>query len=51
MVIHSGDFDYSSDPDGWDDLITTELGADYPYFADVGNHDTGEWSDYQQKLE
>ncbi|MCH8937672.1 MAG: PKD domain-containing protein, partial [Gemmatimonadetes bacterium] len=51
MVIHLGDFDYSSDPDGWDNLITSVLGFDYPYFATIGNHDTGEWSTYQQKLE
>lgn len=50
MVIHSGDFDYGSNPDGWDARITKILGADYPYFACVGNHDLDAWPRYQQKL-
>ena len=54
MVMHQGDFDYGGDPDGWDGLITDVLGSDYPYFASVGNHDTGDWSGsggYQAKLQ
>ncbi len=53
MVLHQGDFDYGDDPDAWDDLITDVLGADFPYFASVGNHDTVAWSGsggYQEKL-
>jgi predicted phosphodiesterase len=38
-VIHSGDFDYDDDPLAWDTQINDVLGADFPYFASVGNHD------------
>ena len=51
FVIHSGDFDYVDDPDAWDDQITGVLGDDYPYFANVGNHDVAEWEGYRAKLE
>jgi len=50
MVIHAGDYDYSDDPDRWDDQINRILGADYPYFAAIGNHDVAAWPGYQQKL-
>ena len=53
LVLHQGDFDYRDDPDGWDSLITDVLGADFPYFAAVGNHDTKRWygsNGYQAKL-
>ena len=49
MVIHAGDADYSSDPGNWDDNITSVLGADFPYFWAIGNHDTSARSGYQQK--
>ncbi|MDZ7288467.1 MAG: metallophosphoesterase [candidate division KSB1 bacterium] len=38
-VVHSGDFDYHDNPAAWDAQITNILGADFPYFACVGNHD------------
>ncbi|NIM96225.1 MAG: phytase [Anaerolineales bacterium] len=44
LVIHSGDFDYNDDPDGWDQQINDILGPDFPYFISVGNHDTSKWS-------
>ncbi|MFQ5556626.1 MAG: S-layer homology domain-containing protein [Acidimicrobiales bacterium] len=53
MVLHQGDFDYKSDPDAWDQLISDVLGTGFPYFASVGNHDDSAWdgSDgYQAKL-
>ena len=50
MVLHQGDFDYIDDPDAWDQQITAILGASFPYFASVGNHDVVAWSGYQQKL-
>ncbi len=53
MVLHQGDFDYRADPDAWDALITSVLGAEFPYFASIGNHDTKRFygSDgYQAKL-
>ncbi|MDE2961715.1 MAG: metallophosphoesterase [Chloroflexota bacterium] len=50
MVIHSGDFDYRDDPDGWDQQINETLGEDFPYFASIGNHDIVAWDGYQRKL-
>jgi len=53
LVLHQGDFDYQDDPGSWDVLITNVLGADFPYFASVGNHDTDRFYDangYQTKL-
>lgn len=53
MVLHQGDFDYSGNPTQWDDNITSILGPDFPYFASVGNHDTGSFygsGGYQAKL-
>ena len=51
MVIHSGDFDYQDDPDGWDQQINETLGEDFPYFASIGNHDILAWDGYQEKLQ
>jgi hypothetical protein len=54
LVLHQGDFDYEDDPDSWDALITSVLGADFPYFASIGNHDIEGFygSDgYQAKLQ
>ncbi len=53
MVLHQGDFDYVNNPDRWDQMITDVLGADFPYFASVGNHDESRWygpDGYQSKL-
>jgi len=56
MVMHVGDFGYSPETDpqtaiDWDAQITSVLGADYPYFGAIGNHDVATWSTYQQLLE
>lgn len=50
MVLHQGDFDYTDNPTAWDDQITSVLGANFPYFAVIGNHDVTQWAGYQQKL-
>jgi len=50
MVLHSGDVDYTDNPDNWDQQINDVLGSDFPYFASIGNHDVKVWSGYQQKL-
>ena len=50
MVLHQGDFEYTNNPNAWDQQINVVLGADFPYFASVGNHDVSAWSGYQQKL-
>ncbi|MEJ7733936.1 MAG: metallophosphoesterase [Polyangiaceae bacterium] len=49
-VIHNGDFDYGLDPDAFFSVVDTALGADYPYFASVGNHDAPSWTDYSAYL-
>ncbi len=53
LVLHQGDFDYRDDPDSWDELVTDVLGAEFPYFASVGNHDVRRFygpDGYQAKL-
>lgn len=53
FVLHQGDLDYAHDPDAWDAMVTEELGADFPYFASIGNHDSRRWDGpdgYQAKL-
>ncbi len=42
-VVHAGDFDYASDPQGWTAMIDSVLGSDFPYFAAPGNHDESAW--------
>ena len=43
LVVHQGDFDYDSNPAGFFATIDSVLGANFPYFASVGNHDIGSW--------
>eukprot|EP01121_Diplochlamys_sp_Union-15-3_P010984 TRINITY_DN314_c0_g1_i1.p1 TRINITY_DN314_c0_g1~~TRINITY_DN314_c0_g1_i1.p1 ORF type:complete len:609 (+),score=103.34 TRINITY_DN314_c0_g1_i1:55-1881(+) len=50
IVIHSGDFDYQSNPTAWENQINSILGADYPYFASMGNHEVAAWPGYRQVL-
>jgi hypothetical protein len=53
-VLHSGDFEYTDNPAAWDAQIDGVLGADFPYFATVGNHDELAWTGaggYQHYLE
>jgi hypothetical protein len=50
FVIHEGDFDYGLNPDGFFSVVDAELGATYPYFAAVGNHDAPEWEEYATHL-
>ncbi|WP_394823744.1 metallophosphoesterase [Pendulispora albinea] len=45
-VIHNGDFDYARDPDAFFQIVDKELGASFPYFGSVGNHDASSWSEY-----
>ncbi len=56
MVLHQGDFGYGNETNpqraiDWDAQVTAALGADFPYFGSVGNHDVGNWPTYQQLLE
>lgn len=57
LVVHSGDFDYEDDPNGWNREINRVLGNRFPYIASVGNHEVGPWwlfyhpwPSYQEKL-
>lgn len=52
-VLHQGDFDYAGDPAAWDAQISGILGANFPYFASVGNHDAARFygpGGYQELL-
>ena len=53
LVLHLGDLDYEDDPIAWDEMITEGLGADFPVFVSVGNHDD-RWygpNGYQDRLQ
>ncbi|MEX2159162.1 MAG: flexitail domain-containing putative surface protein [Dehalococcoidia bacterium] len=55
MALHLGDLGYGSEllPQtaiDWDAQVTNVLGADFPYFAVIGNHDVGSWTTYQSLL-
>src|SRR5688572_4982351 len=53
-VIHGGDFDYADNPAAWEAQIDAVLGADFPYFGSIGNHDVREFfapGGYQDRLE
>lgn len=43
-VMHLGDFDYVDNPAAWEEQINRVLGANFPYFAVVGNHDLKKWN-------
>jgi hypothetical protein len=43
-VMHSGDLDYVDDPGAWEAQINSVLGANFPYFVSIGNHDELAWS-------
>ena len=54
LVLHLGDLDYEDDPIAWDAMITQVLGADFPLFVTVGNHDDKRWygpGGYQERQE
>jgi len=43
-VVHGGDFEYRDDAALFEEHIDAVLGPDYPYFADIGNHDIKAWT-------
>jgi predicted phosphodiesterase len=47
-VVHMGDFDYEDDADLFAEQIEDVLGATFPYYISLGNHDTDAWSDYHR---
>ena len=53
-VVHAGDLDYVGSPQAFEDNINGVLGANFPYFFCVGNHDDEFWNGpdgYQSFLE
>ena len=53
-VVHSGDFDYNNNPAAWDAQIDSVLGANFPYFSTIGNHDESHFftaNGYQDRIE
>ena len=46
LVMHQGDFDYEGSPSTFEEAINSVLGASFPYFVSVGNHDEGDWKKY-----
>jgi hypothetical protein len=53
-LIHLGDFDYVDNPTAWESQTDTILGADFPQFAIIGNHDIWQWQGdfgYQRKIQ
>src|SRR3989338_8661474 len=44
-VMQQGDFDYAYNPAGWWGRIDSVLGANFPYFVSVGNHDQLSWNE------
>ncbi|HEV7682660.1 MAG TPA: metallophosphoesterase [Pyrinomonadaceae bacterium] len=52
-VIISGDLDYTDNPAAWEAQINSVLGANFPVFVAIGNHDVAAWggpTGYQQYL-
>jgi len=51
MVLHSGDLDYTSQPDAFQAQIDQILGLNFPYFFSPGNYETSKaniWSGYME---
>ena len=42
-VLHQGDFDYHDDPVAFWSSVDNIMGANFPYFISVGNHDVDKW--------
>ncbi|MCG8606506.1 IPT/TIG domain-containing protein, partial [bacterium] len=52
-IVHGGDFDYSNDAAGWENLLNQFLGPDIPVFATLGEDEESKWHDpggYQERL-
>jgi hypothetical protein len=52
-VMHNGDFDYANNPTAFEDRVNAALGANFPYYAVIGNHDASAWggsNGYSSKL-
>lgn len=47
FALITGDFDYKDSPSTFQKEMNAVLGADYPAFPVIGNHDKSKWSQYQ----
>ncbi|HWW74528.1 MAG TPA: metallophosphoesterase, partial [Pyrinomonadaceae bacterium] len=43
-ALHSGDLEYTDNPAAWEAQVNGVLGADFPYFVTIGNHDELAWA-------
>jgi len=50
-IVHTGDLDYQNCPTNWENFINARVGANYPYFYVLGNHDTSNASGYRANAE
>lgn len=46
FILGGGDYDYSYKPAAWIAAMNSVVGADYPIFGAVGNHDHTTWAPY-----
>ncbi|GMV13416.1 MAG: metallophosphoesterase [Polyangiaceae bacterium] len=46
FILGGGDYDYSYNPSAWLTAMNSVVGADYPIFGAVGNHDHTTWEPY-----
>jgi len=44
FVVLLGDFDYEDDPAQWEGDLVAGLGAEFPVFGVIGNHDEARWA-------
>lgn len=50
IVLHQGDLDYHNNPKSWEGQVNSILGAKFPYFVSIGNHDVNKWKEYKKIL-
>jgi hypothetical protein len=50
FVVDGGDLDYKNNPTLWDKHVSGIMGAGYPYFVAMGNHDQAQWPGYSKKI-
>jgi predicted phosphodiesterase len=50
-IVHAGDLDYANSPSQWETFVNAQVGANFPYFYVLGNHDTANASGYQANEE
>ena len=46
-ILHTGDLDYTDSPSQWESFITNQMGASFPYFYVLGNHEIDNAAGYR----